>query len=69
MAAVTACATLILACCEGLVDRLEAIAKDAKDSGQPVRPLLAAALANMKPVDWVRPPMLSKPLTQGDLGR
>ena len=62
--AVTAAAQVILACCQGLADRLEAIVQQAKASSQPVRPLLVKSLAGMAPVEWVRPPMLSKPLSR-----
>ena len=64
VAAVTAAAAVIQACCLGLVDRLGAISQQAQASGQPVRPLLAKSLAGMAPVEWVRPPMLSKPLSR-----
>jgi len=61
--AVTAAAETIRECCAGLAAHVAALAEACDASGLPLRPALAASLLSMAPVDWLRPPMLSKPLS------
>ncbi len=64
VAAVTACAAVLASCCEGLAAELQALAADVAKA-QPggaatLRAALATRLDGMSPMDWLRPPMLSK---------